>query len=162
MPTRNTTLVSGPVAVQGEPTGDGRMQTVGSFRWDDVLPIPIVFDAEDGDHSGATLGAIETLTRRYLGETAVIWGDGYLEDSDVPEFQALVDRARELLEQGAVGVSLRYDDEDVEVRVKKELLDASEEQLEVSSDDRVIVAKFSADDVMYVTTSCRVRHLAIV
>lgn len=168
MAERNRTPVSGPVAVEDEPTGDGRLYTAGSFQWAGVLPIPIIWDAEDGDHSGATLGAIETLERRPRG---IIWGDGYLEDSDVPEFQALVDRAREILEQGAVGVSLRYDSPVCEIRVKRELIeiDAVEEASvdpapleEDESGERIVVARYAADDVLEVTTSCRVRHLAIV
>lgn len=168
MATRNRTKVSGPLAVEGEPTGDGRMIEHDALVWEGVTPFPILWDKDDGDHSGATLGAIEEVTRKPGG---VIWGDGYLEDSDVPEFQALVDRAREVLEQGAVGVSLRMDSETVEMRVKRELieLDAVEQasidppELETDSDgDRIIVGRFSADDVLYVTTSARIRHLAIV
>ncbi|MCA1806556.1 MAG: hypothetical protein LC687_01640 [Actinobacteria bacterium] len=161
------TRVSGPVAVEGEPTGDGRLYVEGAFRWNGVLPIPIIWDSMDGDHSGATLGAIETLERRPNG---IIWGDGYVEHSDVPEFELLVLRVLEILEQGAVGVSLRYDDDQVEIRVKRELVDVAvtEEmateapQLEESEDGRIVVARMSADDVLYTTTSCRVRHLAIV
>lgn len=165
---KNRTPVAGPVAIEGEATGDGRLYELGAFNWDGVLPIAIILDVEDGDHSGATLGAIEQLSRRANG---VIWGDGYLEDSDVPEFQNLVTRAREILEQGAVGVSLRYDSEVCEVRVKRELieveaveaarLDQTPPELD-AEEERITVARFAADDALYVTTSCRVRHLAIV
>lgn len=165
---RRRTPVAGPLAVEGEPTGDGRLLEHGSLTWDGVLPVPIVWDSDDGDHSGSVLGAIESIERRANG---VIWGDGYLEDSDVPEFQALVERAREVLEQGAVGVSLRLDSEEVEIRVKRELVEVDEvedasvdpPELEQTEDgERVVVARFAADDVLYVTTSGRVRHLAIV
>jgi hypothetical protein len=166
--TLNRTAVSGPLAIEGEPTGDGRMIEKGALVWEGVLPIPIVWDCEEGDHSGATLGAIEEVSRKPNG---VIWGDGYLEDSSVPEFQALIERAREVLEQGAVGVSLRLDSETVEIRVKRELIeldaveeasvDAPEAEMD-ASEERVVVARFSADDVLYVTTSGRIRHLAIV
>ena len=166
--TRNRTRVSGPLAVEGEPTGDGRMVEHNALVWDGVLPFPIIWDRDEGDHSGAVLGAIEDVVRKPDG---IVWGDGYLEDSDIPEFQALVDRAREILEQGAVGVSLRMDSETVEVRVKRELIEidaveeASIDSPELEGDesgDRVIVGRFSADDVLYVTTSARIRHLAIV
>lgn len=166
--TLTRTAVSGPLAVEGEATGDGRLYEDGCFYWNDVLPIAIVWDSEDGDHSGAVLGAIESITRRPNG---VIWGDGYVEDSDVPEFQDLVNRALEILSQGAVGVSLRYDSEVCEVRVKRELIemeavesasvDPPETELD-DSEERIVVARFAADDVLYVTTSARVRHLAIV
>lgn len=168
MVARRRTPVAGPLAVEGESTGDGRMLEAGSLVWDGVMPIPIVWDSEDGDHSGSVLGAIESITRRSNG---VIWGDGYLEDSDVPEFQALVDRACEVLEQGAVGVSLRLDSEEVEIRVKRELIEVAAVQEanidppELESDEdgeRIVVTRFAADDALYVTTSGRVRHLAIV
>lgn len=164
------TRVSGPVAVEEEPTGDGRLYTRGAFRWDGVLPIPIIWDPADGDHSGVTLGAIETLERRENGSTVVIWGDGYVEHSEVPEFEQLVQRVLEILEQGAVGVSLRYDDDQVEIRVKRSLIEmqaveeasVDEPELEEADDDRIVVARMSSDDVLYTTTSCRVRHLAVV
>jgi hypothetical protein len=158
---RTRTPVSGPVAVEGEQTGDGRLYTEGAFLWDGVLPIAIVFDLEEGDHTAAVVGQIETLERRLGG---VVWGDGFLEDSEVEGAQALVDRAREVLEAGAVGVSLRYDSEVCEVRVKAELLTMAEESgpMIQDADGRVTVGKFAADDALYVTTSCRVRHLAIV
>lgn len=165
MATRTRTRVEGPLAVEDDPSGDGRMLAAGSLTWDGVLPMAIVWDRDDGDHSGATLGAIEEVERR----GNVIWGVGYLEDSDVPEFQALVDRAKEILEQGAVGVSLRLDSEVIEMRVKRELVDINAEEqlpddvLETDeSGERIIVARFAADDVLQVTTSARVRHLAIV
>lgn len=165
---KKRTPVAGPVAVEGDQTGDGRMVEHGALVWDGILPAAIVWDCEDGDHSGAVLGAIESLERRPNG---VIWTEGYVEDSDVPEFQALVDRAIEILEQGAVGVSLRLDSEEVEVRVKRELiemdaveaarLDPTPPELD-EKEERITVARFAADDVLYVTTSARVRHLAIV
>lgn len=164
--TRKRTLVSGPVAVEDEQTGDGRLYTLDAFQWDGVLPAAIVFDLEEGDHSAAVVGQLESLERRpsLSGGPTVIWGDGYLEDSDVEEAQAFVERARELLANNpAVGVSLRYDSEVCEIRVKAELLMAQEEPPMVAGPDgRVSVMKFAADDALQVTTSCRVRHLAIV
>jgi hypothetical protein len=80
-------------------------------------------------------------------------------------------RVTELLNEGAIGVSLRLDDEVCEIRVKRELIEidavveASVDEPEAEYDDseeRVVVARFSADDVLYVTTSGRARHLAIV
>lgn len=160
--------VEGVLAVEGDPTGDGRMIDVGALRWEGVLPIPILFDRNDGDHDGPTIGAVTDIERR---DNGVIWGVGYLSSSEDPETQQLVVRATELLEEGAVGVSLRFDDEDVEVRVKRSLIeeaaveeasiDAAEEELD-EGEERIIVARYSADDVLYVFTDARVRHLAIV
>lgn len=160
--------VAGVLAVEDEPTGDGRLFTGGSFQWDGILPIAIIWDRDDGDHSGATLGSITSIERR---DNGVIWGEGELSESEDPETQAAVLRVQELLEEGAVGVSLRFDSQVCEIRVKRELieLDAVEEasadppDLEEDEDgERIIVARYAADDVLEVTTSCRVRHLAIV
>lgn len=160
--------VEGVLAVEGDPTGDGRMIEIGALRWEGVLPVPILFDRNDGDHDGPTIGAVTDIERR---DNGVIWGLGFLSASDDPETQQLVVRATELLEEGAVGVSLRFDDEDVEVRVKRSLIeeaaveeasvDAAEEELD-DGEERIIVARYSADDVLYVFTDARVRHLAIV
>jgi hypothetical protein len=144
------------------------MLEVNSINWDGVLPMPIIWDREDGDHSGAALGAITQIQRRDMG---VLWGVGYLSESEDPEVQMAVLRVTELLNEGAIGVSLRLDDEVCEIRVKRELIEidavveASVDEPEAEYDDseeRVVVARFSADDVLYVTTSGRARHLAIV
>jgi hypothetical protein len=156
--------VEGPLIVEGDKTGDGRLVNHGAVYWDGMLPVPIIFDIEDGDHDGPTIGAVTSIERRDEG---VIWGSAYLSSSDNLETQALVTRAVELLDEGAVGVSLRFDSEEVEMHVKKSLMDeqpmlADEEMAVNEEGDRVIVAKFSADDVLYVMTKARVRHLAIV
>lgn len=160
--------VEGVIAVEGDPTGDGRMIELGALRWEGVLPIPILFDRNDGDHDGPTIGAITDIERR---DNGVVWGAGYLSASDDEDTQANVLRATELLQEGAVGVSIRFDSEDVEVRVKRSLIEdvaveeASVDAAETETDDageRIIVARYSADDVLYVTTDARVRHLAIV
>lgn len=160
--------VEGVVCIEGEPTGDGRVMDHGSIYWDGILPAPIIFDREDGDHSGVTIGAMTTLERR---DNGAIWTVGYLSASEDEETQALILRATELLSEGAVGVSLRFDSEEVEIRVKRSLIE--EEAVEVASvddtetelsddEERIIVARYSADDVVYGFTSARVRHLAIV
>lgn len=160
--------VEGVSMVEGEPTGDGRMFEIGAAYWEGMLPIPIIFDRMDGDHTGPTIGAVTDMQRMDGGK---LWTVGYLSASDDPETQNLVTRAAELLEEGAVGVSLRFDSEDVEVRIKKSLIE--EQAVEEASidhggpeddetGDRVVVARYSADDALYVFTSARVRHLAIV
>lgn len=164
---KKRTPVLGPVAVEDEQTGDGRLYTLGAFQWDGVLPIPIVFDLEEGDHTAAVVGQVNALERRAplsgVGPTVIWCTDGFLEDSDVEEAQAFVQRARELLAGSpAVGVSLRYDSEVAEIRVKASLLMEQETPMVAGADGRVPVMSFAADDALQVTTSCRVRHLAIV
>lgn len=159
--------VEGVLCVEGELTGDGRVIDHGAIYWTGVLPAPIIFDRDDGDHTGVTIGAIATMERR---DNGAIWGVGYLSATDDEETQSLITRAAELLAEGAVGVSLRFDSEEVEVRVKQSLIEEEaveavsidQEADENSDDGRVIVARYSADDVVYGLTSVRVRHLAIV
>jgi hypothetical protein len=150
------------MAVEGDPSGDGRMIEHGALVWDGILPMALIFDIMEGDHTAPVVGAIETAERR---DDGVIWGTGYVEDSEVPEVQAWVIRSRELLEQGAVGVSLGMDSEVIELRIRRELLDAQEEETQAELDDtgeRYVVAKFARDDALNVITSARLRHLAIV
>jgi len=158
--------VEGPMVVEGDNTGDGRLIEHGAVYWDGVLPIPIIFDREDSKHDGPTIGAITNIERR---DNGVIWGLGYLSATDDPVTQSIITRATELLAEGAVGVSLRFDSEEVEVRVKRSLMEETEVEIEIEvgddmevDDDRVVVARYSADDAIYAFTSARVRHLAIV
>lgn len=157
---KTRTRVAGPMAVEGDHSGDGRMIEHGAVTWDGVLPAPIVFDILEGDHSGPTIGAVEEVFRRPDG---VLWGEGYVEDSDVPQVQEWVTRARELLDQGAVGVSVGMDSEVVELRVKRDVMSELEtEPIPDASGERLVVATFARDDALEVITSARFRHLAIV
>ena len=64
--------VSGPIAFEGAWTGDSRRLPYGSLQWDeDLLPIPIIWDRQDGDHTGMTVGLIDTVWREDGGESAV-------------------------------------------------------------------------------------------
>jgi hypothetical protein len=158
--------VEGVLAVEGEPMGDGRMFAHGSLSWDGTLPFAIVWDRQEGDHSAMTVGAITDIERRDAG---VIWGTGYLSASDDPETQAAVTRVSELLDEGAVGVSLRWDNHTTEIRVPREMIEPAEGDLlpqpitfEEDEDGRVVVQRSSAADIMEVTTAGRARHLAVV
>jgi hypothetical protein len=58
--------VSGPLVFEGQITGDIRsIGDVGSFNLDDptILPMPIIFDLYDGDHTGVVVGHIDRLER---------------------------------------------------------------------------------------------------
>lgn len=165
---------AGPALIEGELSGDGRMFEHGALNWDGMLPFDFVWDREEGDHTAMIVGFVDTMQRR---EGGVIWVEGGLSETDDPETQAAITRVIEILNEGATGVSLRWDAVSVEVRVKKSIIDAqiaemekmmSDEpmtppDLELSADgSRVIVAKFSVDDAIEVTTSARPRHLALV
>lgn len=100
------TPLEGTIALEGTATGDGRFIRKNALTWDS-LPVPLVFDRAEMDHSGATIGTINEIERR---EGGVIWARGALSDSSDPETQMLVARAEELFAEGAVGVSVSLDD----------------------------------------------------
>lgn len=56
--------LSGPVVFEGLWTGDNRLLPYGVLTWDDdLLPIPIIWDRTDGDHSGMTVGFVDRMER---------------------------------------------------------------------------------------------------
>lgn len=160
--------IEGIIAIEGAPTGDGRMLERGSVKWDEeILPIPLIWDRDEGDHSGMTVGSIHEVWR----DEDDIWGKGFLSSSEDPETRAAVARVAELFDEGAVGVSIALDGVEAELRVKHALVaditDAMEgidslADLEPDADGRVIVAQMSADDALDVTTSGMLRHVAVV
>lgn len=143
--------VVGPIVTEGEYTGDGRRFMPNSLYWDDGR-IPIIFDREEGDHSGATVGYIETQWR----DGADIRGQGYLSASDDPTTVALVNRAAELLDEGAVGVSVGVDSPRGHADIDLTAWD------EVEGEDGNLRIPINYDDVTLTFTSARIRHLAIV
>lgn len=186
---------TGTIAFEGEPTGDGRMLERGSLYWD-TLPISLIWDRDEGDHSGAVLGNVSRIWR----DGDAIMAEGELhDDSEDMATRRAVTRVMELLDDGAVGVSINLDSEEVEIRIRREDIDEIEEEVvaasaapvkpddvsdeewaelqamrvgleseteedgpEVDEDGREVVMKFKRDDELWVVTSARVRHLAIV
>ena len=160
----------GVIAVEGTPTGDGRLMERGSLRWGD-LPIPLR-DAptDEGEHRGAVVvGRILDIWRE--GQEIRARGDFDLDSEEGREASRKVGKG---LKQG---VSVDLDDVDLEIRVAADVLDKmeqevaalfdedgedSEEEREVDSEGRVIVAEFAPDDEMLVTTDGRVRAATIV
>lgn len=56
--------LTGPVVFEGLPTGDGRGIPFENITLDDsILPIPVLFDLAEGDHTGTVIGHIERLER---------------------------------------------------------------------------------------------------
>jgi hypothetical protein len=165
---------AGIALVEGEPSGDGRLFEVGALNWDGMLPFDLVWDREEGDHTAMIVGFVDGMERR---DGNVIWVEGGLSETSDPATLEAIGRVIELLDEGATGVSLRWDASEVELRVKKEIIDKQISEMEaLFSDDgmkppdmeltadgqRVIVARFKHDDALEVTTSARPRHLAIV
>jgi len=122
----------GVIALEGETTGDGRRIAKGALTWENG-PWPLIFDLHSLGHVGMVVGTIDTIRR----EGMKIIGTGTLSESEEPQTAAAVTRVRELLLEGAVGVSVNLDD--------------TEETMPDEDSDEPMV-----------TTSGRIRHVAIV
>lgn len=56
--------LAGPIVFEGVPTGDLRGLPFESLEWDDdLLPIPIIIDLAEGDHTGTVVGMVKRLER---------------------------------------------------------------------------------------------------
>ncbi len=142
---------SGPVCIEGVPTGDGRLMDEGSLWWEN-LPAPLRWDEEDdGFHAGAFVVAlIETLERRDGG---VIWGTGVVDLVSDNGWKAANMMSRGFLR----GVSVDLDSVEFTVSVRADLLGEDDTPLEVGEDGRVVVYEGAADDELMRVTSARVR-----
>lgn len=125
---------TGVIAIEGEPTGDGRLLDMGSLYWE-TLPIALIWDREEGDHTAMVVGSVTRIWR----DGNLILAEGDLSDSEDDETRAAVQRVRELLAEGAVGVSVGLDSETVEYRVDPDLL---------PGDDEVLVAALGGDPTL--------------
>ena len=159
---------SGVLAVEGIPTGDGRMFEAGSMRWDN-LPVPLRWVRQDeGEHRGAVV----------VGRILEVWRDGAeiraRGDFDVGSEEGR-EAARQVSEQLTRGVSVDVDDVDMEIRLAGDVLDQMEQPMpveddepvegedpEVDADGRVTVMEFKSDDELAVMTDARLRAATIV
>lgn len=121
----------GVIAVEGNPTGDGRMMARGSLYWQD-LPITLAWAKEDqGEHLGAvTVGRVLEIWRD--GDNIMARGDIDLGSDEGIELSRLVEGD----EDGPImnGVSVDLDDVDVELRLKSEMWQESEAEEEPEAD----------------------------
>lgn len=155
--------IAGIIAQEGVATGDSRIIEPGALTWG-AGPWPLRWQpfSAPGHSQSLQVGAIERIWR----DGQNIRAEGALSDSRVAEIRAAVDRFAELAEIGTVGVSVGFDDEAMELRVKKEFLWWMEEDGEPpprditpDRDGRVRVAKFSTDDLRWHILSGRIREV---
>lgn len=118
----------GILAIEGTPTGDGRLLEAGALYWE-TLPLPLIWDRDDGDHSGVVVGTVTRIWR----DGANVMGEGDLSDSEDDITRAAVSRVRELLTEGAVGVSVGLDSETIERRVDPDLLPEDDEYATITA-----------------------------
>jgi hypothetical protein len=173
---------AGPIGIEGQMTGDGRLIQLEALRWD-ALPIPLRYVSADvGAHQGAVVvGRINTIERLSLDEANarlakmnrplivgtgaenVVWGGG---DFDLGGRYGK-EAARVVGDKFMNGVSMDLDDVAFEVRVAAEAaaMVVSGEGVQLSAPDedgRVTVKDVAPDDEVMVTLGARVRAATIV
>ena len=133
-------------------TGDGRKVRAGALSWDLTTEgVPIIWDPDNGDHSGMVLGRVDTFMDdggAVLTEARLF---GFPDDEDM---QAFVARVVQLIEENAVGWSVMLDDEVIEATYKEPVV--------IDNGDGTTTVKYAMSDDMSEVVSARIRHLAIV
>lgn len=145
-------LIHGQAVPYDTPTGDGRGVRKGALSWEaEGQSVPIIWDREDGDHTGMTLGVVDEWMADNSGlyvQSARLFG------TDDPEAAAAVARVAELIAENALGWSVMMDDEEVEIELKEP--DYTE------GPDGTVKIQYKVSDQMAWTIKARIRHLAIV
>jgi hypothetical protein len=127
--TQTAAAVAAPVrwqailAVEGEPTEDGRMLAPGSLSWRELpIPLMVLTETGPGGHEGAQLG----------GRIDEIWRDGPLvmAAGDFDTGDVGVEAARLVSEQTLRGVSVDLAVREFEVRILGENGEVSDEEVE--------------------------------
>lgn len=153
----------GPLVVEGEVTGDGRLINANSLRWPD-LPAKLRYVAKDiGFHDGAqVVGHILTLERRDGG---LIWGTGTFDLASAAGQEAY----RQVDQELTNGVSVDLDDVSFEVRIAAEVFDDMQadddtepEPPETDDEGRVTVVRINSGDELIVTTDALLRSATLV
>lgn len=141
----------GHAALWSVPSGDGRVIRRGGIEWDlDTEGIPIIWDREEGDHTGMVLGRIDSITDDGIGPFVT----GRLFATKDPIAKAAVARVVELIKENAIGWSVMLDSTVTEVTVR------DPQVMEMEDGTRMV--RLAHDDDMAETVSSRMRHLAIV
>lgn len=131
--------------------GGGRLIEGGSLTWDlDTEGVPILWDRDDGDHSGMVLGRLDTIVNDSTGPFVT----GRLFGTDDPAAAAAVARVAELIAENAIGWSIMLDDESITLTIRDPDI--------TQQPDGATVVKIDPSMELLNVTSGRLRHLAIV
>ena len=166
---------TGPICIEDEPTGDGRMMAAGSLWWE--TPFPLTWQREGGGHFGATVvGTVWSVER--VGDEIIGTGTFDLNSPPTDEFPDGIglEAARQVAEGITDNVSIEPDSVEAELRVRVEEVDEMEEAIEAADDGempppedpepdedgRILLDDFRFDDWLDVVTSARIRTLAMV
>lgn len=163
---------AGIIAIEGTLTGDGRLIDRGALRWGSG-PWPLQWSRQDGGHDAPVVGEVLNVWR----DGDLIRAEGVLHDdsSDAATAAAAL-RVVELLQSGTVGVSISLDDEVAEVRVRREIWEEWQAEMEAwmsgevpepddpqeDADGRIILERFAADDFVEAIVDGRLREASIV
>lgn len=165
----------GVLAIEGVPTGDGRMIDKDAIWWE-TGPWPLHYDLDGNSHfTGTVIGAVTEVWR----SGNQILGRGTLDtDSAVPEVAQLATRVAELSENPAgslAGLSVMFDSESVEVRIPAdafkqyiepwdELAYQQEQAARKATADAgkdVTIASWAYSDELWVFTTGRLREVSV-
>jgi len=126
---------SGIAVFEGIPTGDGRLIEKNALRWEEALPIPLQFSPTGGGHDDVLdVGWVDSMERhgseiRYAGR--------YDLSSEVGRQAASLANQQD----GTIGltphVSIVMDEMSFSVKVRKEVLDAMDEEMQALLDGEV-------------------------
>lgn len=131
-------------------TGDGRFIAKGSVAWGEE-PIPLIFDPEDSDHDGFTIGYITEIFADDAGVHVAGTFVKFTESAD----QARLQQAKDLIAANAIGWSAALDAVEGVLRLNPRD-DVQEHK------DGSLSVKISYKDMTKTYTSSRMRHLALV
>jgi hypothetical protein len=147
----NDILLHGDMVLYDTLSGDGRGIRKDALTWDlEQEGIPILWDRQDGDHTGMIVGRIDAAMNT---GTSVFAESGRLFASEDPEVTAAVSRIVELIAENAIGWSIMLDDESVEYIIRDPQV--------TEQDGATVVVMKSGDEQMWVTSG-RIRHIALV
>ena len=95
----------GLLAVESNPTGDGRVLAAGSVTWEEGRPFPVMAMLRNADGGGGHAGAIVAARiDRVWRDGNEIWGEGFFESGDVG-----AEVSRLIREQVLTGLSVDLD-----------------------------------------------------
>lgn len=155
---------AGPIGMESEVTGDGRMIADGGLRWEisEGNRPPLRWVGKDvGAHDGAeTAGLIYSIERKDGG---IIWGEGDFDMASEVGREAY----RQIRDGRQNGVSMDLDDVSFEIRVAAELLEGMDEDDVVEApvpneDGTITVVEINSGDEIMVTTDALIRASTVV
>lgn len=171
----------GVIVIEGvaeNPTGDGRAAEHGAWSW--TVPFPLTWERDGGTHDRTVVVGTVWEVERQDGGRIFARGTFDLNAPSTPEFPDGIGReaARQVAEGLTVDVSIEPDSITSELRVRQEVIDQWQDELDAAEegdvpladegdgdadgDGRVTLDTFRHDDWLEVVIEGRIRTLAMV